>query len=103
MPRRFATPLFVLAAFLLPATLAAQAPDSDEAAVRSVMSDMRDAWAKHDMKAWTSYMSDDVQWVNIVGMWWRGKDEVFRAHDIYHRTIFKDRSFPPPDTVVVLR
>ena len=78
-----------------------QAPDPDEAAVRAVMSDMREAWLRHDMKAWTSYMTDDVQWVNIVGMWWHGKDEVFRAHDTYHRTIFKDRSFPPPDTVVL--
>lgn len=65
------------------------------------MKDMRDAWGKHDMKTWTSYMTDDVQWVNIVGMWWHGKDEVFRAHDAYHRTIFKDRSFPPPDSVVL--
>ncbi len=81
--------------------IAAQTPDPDEAAVRAVMDHMREAWGKHDMRTWTSYMTDDVQWVNIVGMWWRGKDEVFRAHDAFHRTIFKDRSFPPPDTVVL--
>lgn len=90
-----------LAVLLPPATLAAQAPDPDEAAVRAVMHSMGDAWLKHDMKAWTGYTTDDLQWVNIVGMWWHGKDEVYRALDTYHRTIFKDTSFLPPDAVVM--
>ncbi len=94
-------PLLAVLLALPLAHTAAQTPDPDEAAVRAVMHDMREAWVKHDMKTWTSYMTEDVQWVNIVGMWWHGKDEVFRAHDAYHRTIFKNRSFPPPDTIIL--
>ena len=101
MTRRLPALAFAIGALLVPAALVAQTPDPDEAAVRDVMHSMGVAWRQHDMKTWTSYMTDDVQWVNIVGMWWRGKDEVFRAHDAYHRTIFKDRSFPPPDTVIL--
>ena len=67
------------------------------------MAKMDAAWAKHDMTVWTSYMTDDVEWVNIVGMWWRGKDEVFRAHDIFHKTIFQGRTFDPPETVALRR
>ncbi len=101
MTRRLLSLPLALAAFLLPITLTAQAPDPDEAAVRAVMHSMGEAWLKHDMKTWTGYTTNDVQWVNIVGMWWHGKDEVFRALDAYHRTIFKDTSFLPPDSVVL--
>ena len=44
-------------------------------------------------------MTDDVEWVNVVGMWWKGKDQVFRAHQTYHQTIFKHRQLHAPETV----
>ena len=52
---------------------------------------MQDAWNHHDMTAFCSYMTDDVEWVNVVGMWWKGKAQVFKAHDSMHKTIFKER------------
>lgn len=90
--------------FALPcAAQTAQPEDPDAVAIRDVMAKMGVAWANHDMKTWTSYMTDDVEWVNIVGMWWRGKDEVFLAHDAFHKTIFQGRKMGAPETVALRR
>lgn len=96
------TILLILAVvFALPCT--AQPSDPDEVAIQDILAKMRVAWANHDMKTWTSFMTDDVEWVNIVGMWWRGKDEVFLAHDVFHKTIFQGRKMDPPETVALRR
>jgi uncharacterized protein (TIGR02246 family) len=63
----------------------------DAAEIHAVLDGMQAAWNHHDMTAFVSYMTDDVEWVNVVGMWWRGKAQVFKAHDRMHRTMFKDR------------
>ena len=34
--------------------------------------------------------TDDVEWINIVGMHWRGKAEVVDAHVAYLTTMFRD-------------
>lgn len=92
---RYAIALGIL---LCSSMLCLPAHADDEADVRAVMAKMGDAWKAHDMQAWTSYMTDDVEWVNIVGMWWHGRAEVFQAHDAFFKTIFKDRAFGPPGT-----
>ena len=51
-------------------------PEKDAAEIRAELQGMQDAWNRHDMKAFVSCMSDDVEWVNGVGMWWKGKDQV---------------------------
>jgi uncharacterized protein (TIGR02246 family) len=70
----------------------------DAAEIRAALNGMQAAWNAHDMKAFVSYMTDDVEWVNVVGMWWRGKGQVFKAHDTMHRGMFKDRSLHDPQT-----
>lgn len=70
-------------------------PPTDETAIRAILNRQIEAWNQHDMKAYVADMAPDVEWINIVGMWWRGKDEVYRAHEAYHETIFKHRSLSP--------
>jgi len=66
---------------------------ADQAAIRAVLDRQIEAWNHHDMKAYVADMTPDVEWINIVGMWWRGK--VYRAHEKYHETIFKTRNLQP--------
>lgn len=61
----------------------------DEQAVRQVATAYEEAWNKHDMDAMASF-TDDAEWVNIVGMCWRGLREVKRGHQWVHETLFKD-------------
>ncbi|WP_093509227.1 SgcJ/EcaC family oxidoreductase [Sphingopyxis sp. YR583] len=51
--------------------------------------DYADAWNASDMGAMTALYTDDVHWVNIVGMHWRGKAEVDKAHRIFFDIMFK--------------
>ena len=94
-------PRAVLAIPFLALSLAsalAQAPalaPADETAIHAVLDRQIESWNHHDMKAYVADMTPDVEWVNIVGMWWRGRDEVYRAHEKYHETIFKTRSLSP--------
>jgi ketosteroid isomerase-like protein len=51
--------------------------EKDAAEIRSKLQGMEDAWNRHDVKAYVSCMSDDMERRNVVGMWWKGKDQVY--------------------------
>ena len=74
-------------------------PEKDAAEIHAALNGMQAAWNHHDMTAFVSYMTDDVEWVNVVGMWWKGKAQVFKAHDRLHKTMFKDRMLHDAQTV----
>jgi len=74
-------------------------PEADAAQIREALKGMDSAWNQHDIKAFVSYMTDDVEWVNVVGMWWKGKAQVYQAHEAFHRTIFKNRQLHDPEAV----
>jgi uncharacterized protein (TIGR02246 family) len=57
----------------------------DETAVRGLVNGFADAWNRHDMKAMHDLDTDDVEWVNVVGQYWRGKDTVRRGHAAIHK------------------
>jgi uncharacterized protein (TIGR02246 family) len=57
----------------------------DESAVRGLVNGFADAWNRHDMKAMHDLDTDDVEWVNVVGHYWRGKDTVRRGHTAIHK------------------
>lgn len=90
--------LLILVSVSVHAQSAKPAP-ADAAKIQAALDGMGAAWNTHDMKAFVSYMTDDVEWVNVVGMWWKGKDQVYRAHEAFHRTIFKTRSIHAAESV----
>jgi uncharacterized protein (TIGR02246 family) len=49
-----------------------------------------DAWNRHDMDAFGALMAEDVEFVNVLGMWWRGRADTVGAHKQVHASIFKD-------------
>ena len=62
----------------------------DESAIRKLVATNEAGWNSHDMKALGSIFHDDAEFINVVGMHWRGKDAIVKAHAAYHETIFKD-------------
>jgi uncharacterized protein (TIGR02246 family) len=93
--------VFVMAVVLgSPLKSDAQSPilANDAAEIHAALGGIQSAWNHHDMTAFVSYMTDDVEWVNIVGMCWRGKAQVFLAHGRTHRTTFKDRQWHDAET-----
>ena len=57
----------------------------DEAAVRAVVNEFADSWNRHDMKAMHAVDTEDVEWINVVGQYWRGKETVFNGHTAIHK------------------
>ena len=68
------------------------ANDDMRGKAQAVVSGWEAAWNASDMKAMWRLAIEDVHWVNVVGMHWRGKSEVQKAHQVYFDTMFKDRA-----------
>ena len=73
----------------------AQLPAADEAAIRRVVQRMATNYADHKFSDMAAYATPDVSWVNIVGMWWRGRPAVQAAHQQIFDGIFNGVAFTP--------
>lgn len=73
-----------------PAYAAASLPKEDEQGIRKTVLGVEESWNSHDMKAFGQLLREDAHWVNVVGMHWRGRDAVVKAHAIFHEIMFKD-------------
>src|SRR6476661_7694236 len=65
----------------------------DDQAVRKIVAGYEEAWNAHDMKSLARLFREDAEWVNKVGMHWRGRDEIMVAHTAFHQTIFKNHKY----------
>jgi uncharacterized protein (TIGR02246 family) len=48
------------------------------------------AWNQHDMKAFASLFHVDAAFVNIRGLYLRGRDEIEQHHSVIHAGVYKD-------------
>lgn len=72
----------------------------DEQAVRALAAQFETAWSGHDMNILGSITTEDVDFVNVAGAHWKGREDVVRQHARLHLTMFKD-SVWTTDTVRV--
>jgi uncharacterized protein (TIGR02246 family) len=54
----------------------------DEKLIDNQVNRMISDWNTHEFKNLDQYATEDVDWVNIVGMWWKGRTDVKKAHQI---------------------
>ena len=47
----------------------------DESAVRALVNEFANTWNRHDMNAMQDLDTEDVEWVNVVGHYWRGCEQ----------------------------
>lgn len=83
----------VIFSFILLMTSVLGFSQTDEKAIQAQVSQMVSDWNTHEFKNMDSYMTDDVEWVNIVGMWWKGRAEVKAAHQGNFGAFFKGVPF----------
>jgi uncharacterized protein (TIGR02246 family) len=57
--------------------------------VKRVVAAFAEAWNLHDMAAFSELFAVDAEFVNVVGIWWKGRAEIKAAHEHTHSTIFK--------------
>lgn len=93
--------LLSVAALLASNRAFAQAPAAaDEAAIRQVVQQMSTNFTDHHFADMAAYTTPDVSWVNIVGMWWRGRPQVQLAHQQIFDQIFKGVPFKQGEVTV---
>lgn len=85
-------------------------PAADAAAIQAVVTRIGTNYRDHKFQDMAAYATEGVSWVNIVGMWWRGRPQVQAAHQAIFDRIFTGVKFtlgPPtirlitPDVAVV--
>lgn len=65
-------------------------PAEDDRAIRKVLADYDVAWNTHNMKMLNDFFHEDAEFINVVGMHWRGRAAIVAAHEAFHATMFKD-------------
>lgn len=63
--------------------------NEDQQSIENVVRAFGDCWNRHDMEAFAQLFAEDAEFVNVVGLWWRGREEIKRAHTATHATMFK--------------
>ncbi len=61
-----------------------------EAEAVALVAEIEAAWNAHDMKRFAACFGEDADFVNVVGAWWRGRDEIEEMHAASHAAMFKD-------------
>lgn len=50
----------------------------------------RDAWNRNDVSGMFVGAAEDMHWVNVVGMHWRGLAAAVHAHEVFFAIMFRD-------------
>jgi uncharacterized protein (TIGR02246 family) len=58
--------------------------------VVAVISVLTESWNRHDMTAYAAQFTGDADFVNVVGMHWRGLREIEAQHARLHRIVFRN-------------
>jgi len=63
----------------------------DEEAINKVLATYVETWNKHDMTAWGALFTDDVDYVNRGGGWWKSNTENVEGHKLIHDRLVKQK------------
>ncbi len=53
--------------------------------MQALVNEFANTWNRHDMKAMHDLDTEDVEWINVVGHHWRGRDNVYKGHVAIHK------------------
>ncbi|MGH9686129.1 MAG: SgcJ/EcaC family oxidoreductase [Candidatus Acidiferrales bacterium] len=64
----------------------------DKAGIEEVIQRFEDVWNSHRIAELGTLLTEDAEWINVVGMRWRGKADVVKAHEALHAGMFREVS-----------
>jgi uncharacterized protein (TIGR02246 family) len=83
---------------------AAEPPQPDQSqqstAVQAVAAALVDDWNRHDMKRFAGLFTEDAQFVNVIGLWWRSRAEIQEQHEALHATRMRNSHLVETETAV---
>ena len=86
MKKAITTTVFLLICGLI----LAQDRTKDESAINDQVDAMMYSWNHHNYDDLKNYTTENTDWVNGVGMWWKGRKESQYAHQVIHNTFLKE-------------
>jgi uncharacterized protein (TIGR02246 family) len=63
---------------------------ADEARIRAIEQAQASAWNAHDIARYAALFSDKADVVNVLGWWWKSRDELNAKLGAAHRSVFRD-------------
>src|ERR1700755_2569419 len=81
---------FLIVISLMSSVTNAQDRNPDSVAIEKQVDAFFSSWNRHDFSDMETYITEDCDWVNIVGFWWKGSKEVQFAHQYYHDRMFRN-------------
>lgn len=66
---------------------------SNKKPIENKVNRMISDWNTHEFKNMNLYATEDIDWVNLVGMWWKGRTDVIKAHQITFDRFFNGVPF----------
>jgi len=74
-----------------PLVIGAQENIKEEKVINGQIDAFFTSWNKHDFSDMKNYIADTSDFVNIVGMHWKGREDIQYAHQTFHQQQFKDK------------
>ncbi len=68
----------------------AQDHSQDKIAIEKQVDAVINSWNNHNYNDMKDYATEDADWVNVVGMWWKNRKEVQYAHQVFHIVMFQN-------------
>ena len=84
------TTLLLLLTTICGVTVNAQNKTADKQAIEKQVDAFIKGWNNHNFADFKTYATDDAEWVNVVGMYWKNLKEVQYAHQYFHDRMFKN-------------
>jgi uncharacterized protein (TIGR02246 family) len=70
--------------------------------LETIVSSLAESWNRHDMTAFAAAFSENADFVNVIGMHWRGRQQIEAKHTATHSTIFRNSSLQILESTVRL-
>ena len=81
-------------------TTMAQNHARDEASIKQALEHFTADWNKNDFSNMKDYVAEDCNWINVVGMRWKGLKQIQFAHQAFANTMFKGVKLEPVDSEI---
>ena len=90
----------IVVGLLASATIGNAGQQEDIAAIRAVQERQADAWNRHDASAYARLFTDDGDVVNVVGWWWKCREEIEAKLRQAFRFVFAESTLTITETSV---
>jgi uncharacterized protein (TIGR02246 family) len=62
----------------------------DRSRIKESIECLAESWNKHDMAGFAAEYAEDADFVNVLGMHWRGRKEIQDRHAELHNSVFRN-------------